>query len=70
MVMRKHQRYFPVLSSDAPDASLLPLFVTVANGTVDEGVVAAGNEAVLRARFEDATFFYREDLKMTLDDMR
>ncbi len=70
MVMRKHQRYFPVLASAAPDAPLLPRFVTVANGSVDPAVVAAGNEAVLRARFEDATFFYREDLKLKLEDMR
>jgi glycyl-tRNA synthetase len=44
MVMRKHQRYFPVTAprSDA----LLPLFVTVANGAVDRGTVRAGNEAV------------------------
>jgi glycyl-tRNA synthetase len=34
------------------------------------GVVAAGNEAVLRARFEDATFFYNEDLKTSLDQLR
>lgn len=30
----------------------------------------SGNEAVLRARFEDATFFYREDLKTPLDQLR
>lgn len=32
--------------------------------------VAAGNEAVLRARFEDATFFYQEDLKQPLEEFR
>ena len=42
MVMRKHQRYFPVLASSSPDAALLPRFVTVANGPVDTAVVAAG----------------------------
>ncbi|KXZ51509.1 hypothetical protein GPECTOR_12g472 [Gonium pectorale] len=68
MVMRKHQRYFPVFSPDG--ASLLPHFITVANGTVDAATVAAGNEAVLRARFEDAAFFYREDLKHKLEDFR
>lgn len=84
-VMRKHQRYFPVYaaaegqggsngSNDAASAvqppPLLPKFVTVANGPVDVPAVAAGNEAVLRARFEDAAFFYREDLKRPLRDFR
>ncbi|GIL46417.1 hypothetical protein Vafri_3416 [Volvox africanus] len=64
MVMRKHQRYFPVFAPDGK--SLMPYFITVANGPVDPAVVAAGNEAVLRARFEDASFFYREDLKQPL----
>ncbi len=68
MVMRKHQRYFPVFSADG--SSLLPHFITVANGRVDPATVAAGNEAVLRARFEDASFFYREDLKTPLEEMR
>ncbi|KAG1677161.1 hypothetical protein FOA52_000967 [Chlamydomonas sp. UWO 241] len=67
MVMRKHQRYFPVFGKDG---ALMPAFVTVANGPVSTPVVAAGNEAVLRARFEDAAFFYREDLKQKLADFR
>ncbi|KAF6257872.1 glycyl-tRNA synthetase beta subunit-domain-containing protein, partial [Scenedesmus sp. NREL 46B-D3] len=67
MVMRKHQRYFPVFS---PKGKLLPAFITVANGPVDPAAVAAGNEAVLRARFEDAAFFYKEDLKQQLADFR
>jgi hypothetical protein len=67
MVMRKHQRYFPVFSADG---KLLPAFITVANGPVDPEAVAAGNEAVLRARFEDAAFFYKEDLKQQLADFR
>jgi hypothetical protein len=67
MVMRKHQRYFPVF---APSGGLLPAFVTVANGPVDTAAVAAGNEAVLRARFEDAAFFYNEDLKQPLEEFR
>lgn len=67
MVMRKHQRYFPVFGADG---HLLPAFVTVANGPVDTEAVAAGNEAVLRARFEDATFFYQDDLKQPLEAFR
>ena len=52
MVMRKHQRYFPVYSAAAggggAEGKLMPLFVTVANGPVDVATVASGNEAVLR----------------------
>jgi glycyl-tRNA synthetase len=58
-VMRKHQRYLPVRDADG---GLLPYFVTVANGACDEDVVRTGNEAVLRARYEDAAFFWRADL--------
>lgn len=81
MVMRKHQRYFPIFastpttdngssSSAAAPPTLLPFFITVANGEIDSGLVAAGNEAVLRARFEDAAFFYKEDLKQGLENFR
>jgi glycyl-tRNA synthetase len=66
-VMRKHQRYLPV--RDAGGA-LLPMFVTVANGPVDVELVRAGNEAVLRARYEDAAFFYRADRQVPPAAMR
>jgi glycyl-tRNA synthetase len=66
-VMRKHQRYLPVLDETG---ALLPMFVAVANGPVDVEVVRAGNEAVLRARFEDAAFFYRADRATPLPAMR
>lgn len=66
-VMRKHQRYLPV--RDAHGA-LLPYFVAVANGPVDVDAVRAGNEAVLRARYEDAAFFHRADLGVPPAQMR
>ncbi|PRY25659.1 glycine--tRNA ligase [Pseudosporangium ferrugineum] len=66
-VMRKHQRYLPVRDDDG---NLLPLFVAVANGPVDVELVRAGNEAVLRARYEDAAFFYRADRATPLPVMR
>ncbi|MGA5299367.1 glycine--tRNA ligase [Nucisporomicrobium flavum] len=66
-VMRKHQRYLPV-RDDA--GALLPMFVTVANGPVDVDLVRAGNEAVLRARYEDAAFFYRADRGTPVAGMR
>ncbi|MFB9840591.1 glycine--tRNA ligase subunit beta, partial [Actinoallomurus acaciae] len=64
-VMRKHQRYLPVSAA----GRLLPHFVTVANGACDLGVVRAGNEAVLRARFEDAAFFFAADLRTPPEEM-
>ncbi len=66
-VMRKHQRYLPVRDETG---ALLPLFVTVANGPVDVEQVREGNEAVLRARFEDAVFFYRADRALPIAAMR
>ncbi|MCC7018135.1 MAG: glycine--tRNA ligase subunit beta [Ardenticatenales bacterium] len=64
-VMRKHQRYFPVR---AADGRLLPAFIAVANGArIDEAAVRHGNEAVLRARFADAAYFWAQDRKHPLD---
>ena len=64
-VMRKHQRYFAV--EDA-DGRLLPYFVAVRNGDSQHlDNVTAGNEHVLRARFADASYFYREDIKQPLE---
>ena len=58
-VMRKHQRYLPVRDGSG---ALMPHFVTMANGFCDDDVVRAGNESVLRARYEDALFFWNADL--------
>lgn len=58
MVMLKHQKYFAII--DEHD-ELLPYFVSVANGAITDAVVRKGNEAVLRARYEDARFFYDMD---------
>ena len=65
-VMQKYQRYFPVYKTDG---SLLPFFIVVRNGDAqDLEVVADGNEQVVRARFADAAFFIREDVKSKLED--
>ncbi|MGH3886513.1 MAG: glycine--tRNA ligase subunit beta, partial [Pseudonocardiaceae bacterium] len=66
-VMRKHQRYLPVRDTHG---ALLPCFVAVANGPVDADAVRAGNEAVLRARYEDAAFFHRADLAVAPAHLR
>ncbi len=70
-VMKKHQRYFPVLSGKKVSAEEVPLpcFIAVRNGD-NEGLdtVVEGNQHVIRARFADANFFVREDLKKPLED--
>ena len=62
--MRDHQRYFPV---KAADGALMPLFITIRNGGKDYlEIVQHGNERVLKARLEDAQFFFNEDRKKSL----
>ena len=63
-VMRDHQKYFAI-----EDASkkLLPHFLAVLNTAGDsDGLIRHGNERVLRARFNDARFFWQTDQKQTL----
>ncbi len=65
-VIKKHQRYFAV-TDDA--GALLPYFVTISNTVPrDFALVEAGNARVVRARLEDARFYYSEDQKVRLDD--
>lgn len=65
--MKEHQRYFPVRSKSG---KLLPHFITVRNGgTHALDKVKAGNEKVLKARLEDAAFYYREDQKQPLAEL-
>lgn len=65
-VIKKHQRYFAITGDDG---KLLPYFVTISNTVPkDFALVAAGNARVVRARLEDARFYYREDQKVPLDD--
>jgi glycyl-tRNA synthetase len=83
-VMKKHQRYFPVQKVSSASVSrdtgqrdteqrdtLLPHFVAIRNGDdIHIDTVREGNEHVLGARFADANFFVREDLKHKLEDFR
>jgi glycyl-tRNA synthetase beta chain len=65
--MREHQKYFPVRNSQG---KLLPGFVAVNNTRVkDTAITRKGHERVLRARLEDALFFFNTD-KGTLLDKR
>ncbi|RMG29363.1 MAG: glycine--tRNA ligase subunit beta [Gammaproteobacteria bacterium] len=64
--MQDHQRYFPVVDAAG---HLLPHFVTVANiESRDPAQVKAGNERVIRPRFEDAAFFWEQDRSRPLAD--
>ena len=64
--MKDHQRYFPLVDQEG---KLLPMFLTVRNGSNHSiEVVQAGNERVLRARLDDAKFFFNEDRKKPLID--
>jgi glycyl-tRNA synthetase beta chain len=65
-VMRRHQKYFSV--EDAA-GELAPRFIAVMNTDADpEGLVRHGNERVLRARFNDARFFWEVDQHKKLID--
>src|SRR5438270_648030 len=63
-VMRDHQKYFAV--EDA-HGKLAPHFLAVLNTDSDpQGLIRHGNERVLRARFNDARFFWQTDQKKSL----
>ena len=65
-VMRDHQKYFAL---DRRDGSLAPGFLAVINLDRDRaGLIRAGHERVLRARFADARFFWEADQKCRLAD--
>ena len=60
------QKYFSV---EDESGHLAPRFVAVMNTSADpEGLVRRGNERVLRARFNDARFFWQADQPKTLAD--
>src|SRR6266853_78943 len=63
-VMRDHQSYFAV---EEASGKLLPHFLAVLNTDDDpQGLIRHGNERVLRARFNDARFFWQTDQKHPL----
>jgi glycyl-tRNA synthetase beta chain len=65
-VMRDHQKYFGL---ESKTGELAPHFLAVINLPSDaKGLVRAGHERVLRARFADAQFFWETDQKTRLGD--
>lgn len=64
--MRKHQRYFSVRDAEG---RITNRFIAVNNTPVKNDIVSIkGHERVLKARLEDARFYYREDRKVPLID--
>ncbi|PKP57309.1 glycine--tRNA ligase subunit beta [Candidatus Atribacteria bacterium HGW-Atribacteria-1] len=65
VVMEKNQKYFPIFKNKD---ELLPLFIVIINNFKKyASKIREGNENVLRARLEDAKFFYQEDQKIPLE---
>ncbi|RJX31416.1 MAG: glycine--tRNA ligase subunit beta [Desulfurivibrio sp.] len=65
--MRVHQKYFTVADKSG---RLMANFVAVNNTRIDDRqLAAAGHERVLRARLEDALFFFKEDKQRRLEDI-
>jgi glycyl-tRNA synthetase beta chain len=64
ITMKVHQKYFPVWKGD----QLLPYFITISNMKAKSKDIPRGNQRVLKARLEDARFFYDEDRKRKLED--
>ena len=66
--MLTNQRYFPIYDGEG---KLTREFVVVSNSKPENAErVIDGNERVVRARLDDAKFFYEEDLKVSLDTFR
>jgi len=64
--MREHQKYFAVVDAAG---KLMPNFIAVNNtDTRDAKLAADGHQRVIRARLEDAFFFFKEDQRKTLAD--
>jgi glycyl-tRNA synthetase beta chain len=66
--MRDHQKYF---AAEGKDGRLAPYFLAVLNTETDEAgmaIIRHGNERVLRARFNDARFFWEFDQRISLKD--
>lgn len=65
-VMKSHQKYF---STEDNDGTMQPFFIVVSNTKPENNdTVKKGAERVLRARLEDARFYFNEDLKKPLWD--
>ncbi|WP_457601008.1 glycine--tRNA ligase subunit beta [Hydrogenivirga sp.] len=64
-VAAHHQRFFCL----SRNGKLINRFIGVSNNEPKTDLIRRGYEKVLRARLEDALFFYREDLKRSLEEL-
>ena len=63
--MKVHQRCFPIKNNQS---DLLPYFILISNiVSKDPKCIIEGNERVINARLADASFFYHNDLKVSLE---
>jgi glycyl-tRNA synthetase beta chain len=68
-VMKHHQRYFPMFTLN-DNSKLKASFGAFSNIVPkDDAVVRRGNERVLKARLDDAKYFFAEDLRVPLKDI-
>ena len=64
LTMRQNQKYFPLFDGEN---KLIPWFLIVSNIEVaDPRRIVSGNQRVVRARLEDARFFFNQDRKVSL----
>lgn len=64
--LKGHQKCFHVKNGD----KLLPYFISVSNvDSTNPAIVVAGNERVVKARLDDAAFFFKKDLERPLSDL-
>ena len=64
--MKDHQKYFGVEDSNA---NLLNYFVVISNTRAENAeTVRTGAERVIKARFDDAKFYYHEDTSKPLSE--
>lgn len=74
IVLKSHQKCLPLrqqADTVGDTTPLLPCFLTIANGVANDAarhIIEEGNARVVRARFQDALFFYQEDLATPLQD--
>ncbi|MGC8852962.1 MAG: glycine--tRNA ligase subunit beta, partial [Hydrogenobacter sp.] len=64
-VLAHHQRFFCVKKQD----KLLPNFIAISGNFPKNNLIVKGYEKVVKARLEDALFFYKEDQKVRLEDL-
>ncbi|MEW6409453.1 MAG: glycine--tRNA ligase subunit beta [Nitrospirota bacterium] len=64
--MKEHQKYFPLIDTNG---NLQPYFIVISNTKVEDmDIIRRGNERVLKARLDDASFYYEEDRSVPLWD--